>query len=122
MSYAAYAGAQKAAESPRDLEISAISYITRQMVEANNPDVEPMTRIRALNGNVRLWTLLMNDLSQPENPLPETLKASYISIGIFARRASVAALSTREDLAPLIGLNTDVLDALAQQRQGGATP
>jgi flagellar protein FlaF len=117
MSYAAYAGAQKASESPRDLEISAISYITRQMTEANQPDAAPMTRIRALNGNVRLWSLLMNDLSQPENALPETIKASYISLGIYARRTSVAALSSQADLAPLIAINTDVLEALDHQRQ-----
>jgi flagellar biosynthesis regulator FlaF len=117
MSYAAYAGIQKATESPRDLEIRTISHITHQLAEANVPDVDPMTRVRALNGNIRLWTLLVEYLSDPANALPAPIKASYISLGLFARRASLAALSTTTDLSTLIRINTDVLDALDYQRQ-----
>ncbi len=116
MSYAAYASAQNAGESPRDLEIRAISHITRQLIEANRAGTEPLARIRALNGNIRLWSLLMQDLSNPDNSLPDDLKARYISLGLFARRTSLAALSTASDLSPLIRLNTDVLDALDRQR------
>jgi len=118
MTYAAYAGVQQAVETPRDLEIRAISHITSQLMEANKAAAEPMTRIRALNGNVRLWSLLMQYLSEPENALPDTIKASYISLGMFAHRTSLAALSTATDLSTLITINTDVLEALDHQRQG----
>jgi flagellar protein FlaF len=117
MSYAAYAGIQKATESSRDLEIRAISFITGQMVNANKSDAEPMARIRALNGNIRLWSLLTHDLANPDNPLPEAVKASYISIGIFVRRKSLAALDAHSDLSVLIRINADVLDALDHQRR-----
>ncbi len=116
MSYAAYAGVQNAVETPRDLEIRAISHITSQLVQANTPDAEPMTRVRALNGNLRLWSLLMEYLSDPANALPDTLKASYISLGMFAHRTSLAALTSATDLSGLIRINTDVLDALDHQR------
>jgi flagellar protein FlaF len=116
MSYTAYATVQNAVETPRDLEIRAISHVTRQLTEANLPSAEPLTRIRALNGNVKLWSILVQDLSNPENALPEKIKANYISLGLFAQRASVAALTTNVDLTTLIGLNTDILDALDQQR------
>jgi flagellar biosynthesis activator protein FlaF len=117
MSYAAYATVQNAAETPRDLEIRAIAHVTRQLTKANEPGAEAMTRIRALNGNVKLWSILIQDLSAPENGLPEAIKASYISLGMYANRTSVAALTTATDLSTLIGLNTDVLDALDHQRQ-----
>jgi flagellar protein FlaF len=117
MSYAAYAGAQNASENARDLEIRTISHITRQLVDANTRDAEPQSRIRALNGNVRLWSLLIEDLSDPGNALPDALKGSYISLGIFARRASLGALTETSDLSTLIKINTDVLDALDHQRQ-----
>ena len=117
MSYAAYAGVQNAIESARDLEIRAISHITRQMIEANKPETNPIDRTRALNGNIRLWSLLMQDLSNPGNKLPDPLKARYISIGLFARRTSLKALKDKSDLSPLIRINTDVLDALDRQRQ-----
>jgi flagellar protein FlaF len=117
MSYAAYAGTQQSTETPRDLEIRAISHITSQLIDANKPDAESMTRIRALNGNVRLWSLLTEYLSDPANALPDTIKASYISLGLFAKRTSLEAMATVTDLSSLIGFNTDVLDALDHQRQ-----
>ena len=117
MSYDAYATAQKAAEAPRDLEIRAIAHVTRQMSEANKPGADTMSRIRALNANSRLWGLLAQDLSNPDNPLPETLKARYISLGMFARRRSLQAMTDQSDFSTLIQLNTDVLEALDYQRQ-----
>ena len=120
MSYAAYAGVQNAAESARDLEIRAISHITRQLIEANHQGVAPLTRTRALNGNIRLWSLLMQDLQKPGNALPEIVKARYISLGLFARRTSLKAIRNASDLAPLIRINTDVLEALDRQRQAAA--
>jgi flagellar protein FlaF len=120
MSYAAYAGVQNAIENARDLEIRAISHITRQMIEANKPETNPIDRTRALNGNIRLWSLLMQDLSSPGNALPDAIKARYISLGLFARRSSLKAITNGADLAALIRINTDVLDALDRQRQSQA--
>ena len=116
MSYAAYAGVQRAAENGRDLEFRAISHVTRQLVDANKPGADAMGRIRALNGNIRLWALLTKDLANPANGLPENVKAGYIRLGKFSTRASVAALTGKYDLSPLIKINTDVLEALDQQR------
>jgi flagellar biosynthesis regulator FlaF len=120
MSHAAYAGVQQASETPRDLEIRAISHITRQLVAANGAGADPIDRIRALNGNVRLWSMLISDLSAPGNALPDGVKAGYISLGLFARRKSVAALACGADLSTLIRLNTDVLEALDHQRAAAA--
>ena len=117
MSYAAYAAVQNAVETPRDLEIRAISHITRQLVDANTPEADPLDRVRALNGNIRLWSMLVDDLSDPANALPDPVKGNYISLGLFAHRASLKALSHATDLSPLIRINTDVLEALDQQRQ-----
>lgn len=116
MSYAAYATVQNAVETPRDLEVRAIAHITRQLVHANTAGATPLDRTRALNGNIRLWSLLMEDLADPGNALPDTVKANYISLAIFARKASLKAITGPGDLAPLIRINTDVLDALTQQR------
>jgi flagellar biosynthesis regulator FlaF len=117
MSYAAYATVQNAIETPRDLEVRAIAHITRQLIEVNTPEADPLDRTRALNGNMRLWSLLVEDLSAPGNALPDPIKANYISLGLFAHRASMKALSRAMDLSPLIQINTDVLEALDQQRQ-----
>ena len=113
--YAAYAARQAATESPRDLEIRAISHVTRQLSDANKHGADKMTRLRALNGNSKLWSLLMQDLSEPTNLLPDLLKARYISLGLFAHRTSVAAMTNDKDLSAIIAINNDVLEALNQQ-------
>jgi flagellar protein FlaF len=115
MSYAAYAKVQNAIETPRDLEIRAISHITHQLVAANTPEADPRDRTRALNGNIRLWSMLVEDLSDPGNALPDPIKGAYISLGMFAHRASLKALTGGGDLASLIRINVDVLEALNQQ-------
>ena len=115
MSYAAYAARQAAAESPRDLEIRAISHVTRQLSDANKPDADKIARLRALNGNSKLWSLLMQDLQEPANGLPDMLKARYISLGLFAQKTSVAAMTNDKDLSSVIAINNDVLEALNLQ-------
>ena len=120
MSYAAYARIQQVNENGRDLEIRAISHITRQLVDASKPDADALARVRALNGNIRLWTLLLNELLNPGNRLPDTIKTNYIRIGRFARRTSLAALTRKLELTPLIRINTDLLEALDQQRAAAA--
>lgn len=116
MSYEAYATAQTAGETPRDLEIRAMSHVTRRLAEVNRPEATPLDRVLALNDNAKLWTVLIEDLEDPGNALPDTIKASYISIGMFVRRTSLAAMSNGAGLAGLIDINTDVLDALNHQR------
>ena len=115
MSYAAYAARQAASESPRDLEIRAISHVTRQLVDANRPGADRMTRIRALNGNRKLWSLLVQDLSEPANLLPDALKGRYISLGLFAQKVSMTAMNDKSDLSAIIAINNDVLEALNRQ-------
>ena len=116
MSYEAYATAQKAGETPRELEIRAVSHVTRRLAEVNRADAAPLDRVLAINDNAKLWTVLIEDLEDPSNALPDTLKASYISIGMFARRTSLAAMTSGAGLAALIEINTDVLEALNHQR------
>ncbi len=120
MSYTAYATVQKASETPRDMEIRAVSHVTRQLSDANQPSADPVSRIYALRGNAKLWSLLIEDLSDPGNALPDVLKASYISLGLFACRTSLAAMSGIADLSTLIRINTDVLEALDHQRAAAA--
>ena len=120
MSYQAYARLQKATEAPRDLEIRAISFVTSQLIEADAPGADAMTRIRALNANMKLWSILVQDLESAGNGLPHAIKVRYVSIGHFVRRRCMAALMDQGGLADLVGFNTDILDALNYQRQAVA--
>jgi flagellar protein FlaF len=61
----------------------------------------------------RLWTIFLEDLSSPENGLPEALRAGIISIGIWVNREIDRVRSgATTDLNPLIEINQIIRDGL----------
>ena len=46
----------------------------------------PLGRVRALADNGRLWTAVLDLLRDPENALPESLRANLISVGLTVQR------------------------------------
>jgi len=62
----------------------------------------------------RLWTFLIEDLASAENALPEALRASLISIGMFAlRQGEALRLGQSEDFETVIDVNKMIRDSLA---------
>ena len=61
----------------------------------------------------RLWSILIEDLAHPDNGLPDALKASLISIGIWVlRRADDIRLGREVDFQPLIEVSESVCSGL----------
>jgi flagellar biosynthesis activator protein FlaF len=61
----------------------------------------------------RLWAVFIEDLSHPENGLPETLRADIISIGLWVIREADRLRDERSnDVAQLIDINRLIRDAL----------
>jgi flagellar protein FlaF len=62
----------------------------------------------------RLWTLLIQDLGSEDNALPQTLRASLISIGIFAlKQGELLRLGQSDDFDTVIDVNKMIRDSLA---------
>jgi flagellar protein FlaF len=62
----------------------------------------------------RLWTLLIEDLANSDNALPEALRASLISIGLFAlKQGELLRLGQSEDFDSIIDVNRMIRDGLA---------
>lgn len=60
-----------------------------------------------------LWNVLIKDLLDPENALPDALKADLVSIGVWIMREVGEALSAPErSLKALIEVNTSIRDGL----------
>ena len=61
----------------------------------------------------RLWAIFLEDLRNPENELPEQLRAGIVSIGIWMNREIDRVLSGQtNDLTPMIEINEIVRDGL----------
>jgi flagellar protein FlaF len=70
-------------------------------------------RIEALFYLRRLWAIFLDDLKDPNNELPEQLRAGIISIGIWMMKEIDRARGRQtDDLTPLIEINEIIRDGL----------
>jgi flagellar biosynthesis activator protein FlaF len=61
----------------------------------------------------RLWTMFLNDLTNPENGLPPELRANLISIGLWImKEADLIRLRQSENFDGLIEMNSILRDGL----------
>jgi flagellar biosynthesis activator protein FlaF len=70
-------------------------------------------RIEALFYLRRLWAIFLDGLKDPNNELPEQLRAGIISIGIWMMKEIDRARGRQtDDLTPLIEINEIIRDGL----------
>ena len=69
-------------------------------------------QVRALADNRRLWTMVSDLLRDPGNALPETLRASILSVGATVQREME---KERPDFDFLISINENMAAGLAGQ-------
>lgn len=80
--------------------------------EARAPHAGP-ARAEAVGYVQDLWNVLISDLLDPENGLPEGLRADLVSIGIWTMREAGEVLSAPErSLSALIEVNASIRDGL----------
>lgn len=92
--------------------------------EAFDRSIEAMTRAEAAGPRSReaieaiyltrsLWAILVEDLAQPENQLPEDLRATLISIGLWImREAEAIRLGRVTSFRGLIDVTVSIRDGL----------
>ncbi len=61
----------------------------------------------------RLWSIFLDDLNNPENELPQQLRAGLISIGIWINKEIERVRTGKTtDLTPMVEINEIVRDGL----------
>ena len=61
----------------------------------------------------RLWAIFLDDLRNPDNELPEQLRAGIVSIGIWMNKEIDRVRSGKtSDLTPMIEINEIIRDGL----------
>lgn len=88
-------------------KVIALLHKARERGAASIEAVEAVYRLRLL------WRLLLDDLSSPQNSLPDVLKASLISIGIWMLKEMEKVRDGQEEaLDAIIAINTIIRDGL----------
>jgi flagellar protein FlaF len=104
----------------RERERKALGHAVELLRVAKQSGPESRDGVEALLFVRRLWTVLLDDLANPDNALPETLRASLISIGIWIlKQADLVRLDGSRDLDGLIAVNETIRDGLARRMPAG---
>ncbi len=121
MSLQAYQRVAQAAETPRDTEYRLFVEVTRALMAAAEADEGDLqTRISALDWNRRLWGVLATDCANPDNRLPEPVRAQIISLSLWVNRHSSAVMRRDEGFQPLIEVNRIIMQGLKGAPQSAA--
>ncbi len=121
MSYQAYQTASARTEDPRSTEYRLMGQVTRALMEAKDAGPgEIRKRAAALDWNRRVWSAFAADCASDGNQLPESLRASIISLAIFISKETSTAMRGGGDIDTLIELNRTIMQGLAPQAAAAA--
>jgi flagellar biosynthesis activator protein FlaF len=121
MSLHAYQQAATRAESPRDTEYRLFAQVTRALIEAAELDrSEVGKRADALDWNRRMWSALATNCADPANQLPQSLRASFISLSIWVGKHTTLVIRNQDEIEPLIEINRMIMQGLAGADQVAA--
>lgn len=97
----------------RDNERLALEHSIRLLEAAKRKGRGSTESVKALLFLSRLWAVLLEDLAGPDNGLPDTLRASLISIGIWMlRRAEDIRQGESHEYQALIDVSQSISDGL----------
>jgi flagellar protein FlaF len=121
---AAYAQQQKRNLSPREVEAMAFTKAAVLLEEAKQKVNSIEEFSKALRFNHLLWTIIQADLTEPENQLPNEIKANVMSLSIFVDKQTTKAMrsSNPADLDVLININRNLAAGLRSNAATATTP
>jgi flagellar protein FlaF len=113
MGLQAYQRAAQRAENPREAEYRLFGQVTRALMDAAKTDPTEITaRMDALDWNRRLWSTLATECADPNNSLPQAVRAQLISISLWVNTHTSAVMRREEEFEPLIEINRIIMQGL----------
>jgi flagellar biosynthesis activator protein FlaF len=106
--------------SDRSAEYKIIARVTQELRDrAINSKENYAAYAEALHRNQRLWTALVVDVADKDNPLPDELKSRIIYLAEFTSHHTRRILREKASVMPLLEINMAVLRGL--KTEGAAT-
>lgn len=112
MSLNAYQRARTITESPRASERRLLVEITGDLIAARDAGKTGLLLAPVLFRNRAVWTAFSDACATRGNRLPDALRASIISLGLWVERHTSAVIAGRDDIEPLITVNRNIIDGL----------
>jgi flagellar protein FlaF len=100
-------------QTMRARERQAMDRVIGMLRAAHEKGPRSRERVDALYYLRRLWMIFLTDLNDPNNELPDQLRAGIISIGIWMNKEIDRVRSGQtDDLTPMIEINELIRDGL----------
>ena len=100
-------------QTMRARERDAMDRVIAMLRAAQEKGPQSRERVDALYYLRRLWMIFINDLQDPNNELPDQLKAGIISIGMWMNKEIDRVRGGQtNDLTPMIEINQVIRDGL----------
>jgi flagellar biosynthesis activator protein FlaF len=97
----------------RDRERLALGHALALLERAEQAGAKSREEVEALEFVSRLWNIFIQDLVDPENDLPDVLRADLISVGLWIiKEAALIRSGESRNIAGLIEICTIVRDGL----------
>lgn len=97
----------------REREQQLLDQSIAMMDQALKDGPKSIAAVEAMHFTIRLWTHLMQDLAEPENELPDDLRASLISIGIWIlKEADAVRMGEEGSVAEIRDITVIIRDGL----------
>jgi flagellar protein FlaF len=112
-----YAQHARTTQTPRATEYELIARVSHRIKSAAEagPRAYPKL-VEALSDNHRLWTTLAVDVADPDNALPQALRAQIFYLAEFVQQHTAKVLNRKARLAPLLEINAAILRGLSARR------
>ena len=115
MSLNAYQRARTMVESPRGAEYRLMSQITGDMMVARDAGLSGAALMPILHRNREVWNAFANACAMAGNQLPDALRASIVSVGLWVERFTSDVVAGRDSIEELITVNRSIIDGLKGQ-------
>ncbi len=115
MAQTAYSTSAAPIRTDRGVEYDVFSRVTFRL-QSVNADANYSDFAQALHENRKLWTLLAVDVSDPENELPQQLRAQIFYLAEFSLLHTSKVLAGKADAQALVDINKAVMLGLRRQR------
>lgn len=108
-----YSSSIQSTGSPRNIEYEIFARVTRELStkDKSAPDY-PAKIAQALRNNLRLWTILANDVAKEDNELPKELRSSIFYLSEFTRQHTAKVYNGEADVQVLVDVNTMIMRGL----------
>lgn len=110
-----YKTAQRELTSFKGIELKVFSKVTSALKSVDVEELNGMVKLApALVDNAKLWSILLVDMLNPENELPQSLKNSLISLAEFTQKHTLKVLAGEADHSVLVDINESIIAGLRQ--------